>query len=336
MLTVAIPTFNRNEQIFDLLRILLPQINQYSNICQLLIIDNCSSQPVQESLNQLISQFPDISIKIHRNQVNVGLSANLLRCFEFCETEWMWLLGDDDLVYDRACECILEKMRRNSSSHFIHFASNLGKRTSEFTALGLDELLEKIDSYDNLGFLSVGVYKVSFFKPYIPVAYSYDYTLFPHIVLLFMAFEKDNLEAVFSNQEIVQHIRPPEGKAWSKLELYHRLLIILEVPSLSHSNRILLYKKIMMNRRLEEYITTRYLLQAIQEGSSKNAIYKFDHSMFRLFYFEKNVFRKFKVFIYRLLFINPALWVKLINLILGSFNKPTLKISDYPTLLRRI
>lgn len=323
MLTIAIPTYDRNEEIINLLSVLLPQVSQCSYICQILIVDNCSPQPVNESIDKIISDFPDVQVTVHRNLANVGLAANLLRCFEFCNTEWMWLLGDDDLVFNNACELIISKIKDNPDSHFIHFASNLGKRTTEFCAIGVNELLDKIDNYDNFNFISVGVYRIIFFKPYISLGYLYDYTISPHIVLLIKGFAEHNLKVTFTNREIVEHIRPSEEKAWSRLEFYHRLFIILEIPCFNHEQRQILYQKIKMNRRLEEYITTRYLIKAIQEGS-QNIKFKFDHSMFRIFYYEQNLFRKIKICLYHLLFINPSISIKLINLLLALLNRPIL------------
>jgi glycosyltransferase involved in cell wall biosynthesis len=336
MLTIAIPIYDRNEEIINLLNVLLPQVSQYSQICQVLIVDNCSPQPVNESINEIISHFPDVQVTIHRNSVNVGLAANLLRCFEFCETEWMWLLGDDDLVFDNACELIINKIEDNPDSHFIHFASNLGKRIAEFSATGIDELLNKIDNYDNFNFISVGVYRISFFKPYISLGYLYDYTLCPYIALIIKAFSEQNLKMIFTNKEIVTHIRPAEEKAWSRLEFYHRLFIILEIPCLSHDQRLILYQKIKTNRRLEEYITTRYLLKAIQEEDYQDAKFKFDHSIFRIFYYEQNLLRKIKICLYRLLFLKPSLSIKLINFILTLLNKPKLSNDDCLLSIERI
>ena len=51
MITIAIPTYNRNRTLKENLRLLLPQL---TDRCRLLIIDNCSDTPVAETLADLL------------------------------------------------------------------------------------------------------------------------------------------------------------------------------------------------------------------------------------------------------------------------------------------
>ena len=92
-LTVAIPTFDRNQTLREHLASLLPQLTPD---CTLLIIDNCSPTPVIETIRDLLDGYPSLSVRVDRNQTNIGAGANILRCLERCETEWLWVLGDDD------------------------------------------------------------------------------------------------------------------------------------------------------------------------------------------------------------------------------------------------
>lgn len=85
-LTIAIPTFNRNEILEKHIQFLLPQISEE---CTLLIIDNCSMVSVENTIGYLLSKYPLLNYKIIRNKVNIGGNANILRCVELCETEWL-------------------------------------------------------------------------------------------------------------------------------------------------------------------------------------------------------------------------------------------------------
>jgi abequosyltransferase len=82
-LTIAIPTYNRSEQIKATISLLLPQLTPE---CFLLIIDNHSDVPVSESLAALLATLPQSQYSIVRNRVNIGGNANIVRCFELCDT----------------------------------------------------------------------------------------------------------------------------------------------------------------------------------------------------------------------------------------------------------
>ena len=93
-LTITIPTYNRSEALSKTVRQLLPQLTQE---CNLLIVDNASETPAIAVLGELLLAWPDVNIQIHRNRYNVGMCGNFMRCFELCDTEWLWILGDDDI-----------------------------------------------------------------------------------------------------------------------------------------------------------------------------------------------------------------------------------------------
>src|SRR5207302_549928 len=121
---IAIPTYNRNRFLVETVQRLLPQL---SAACRLLIIDNCSDEPAAEALRPVIGAETDAPVRIVRNGVNVGAIANIMRCFELCETEWMWLLGDDDRPEPDAVSTILAHIRSQPAALFFNFVcSNLG------------------------------------------------------------------------------------------------------------------------------------------------------------------------------------------------------------------
>lgn len=127
ILTVAIPTYDRNAILRKHLALLMPQLTPD---CELLIIDNCSPTPVIETIGDLLDSYPEVNARVERNRVNIGAGANLLRCIERCETEWIWVLSDDDLPKPDAIETILkntEKALSVYSSITLRY-SKLGKR----------------------------------------------------------------------------------------------------------------------------------------------------------------------------------------------------------------
>src|SRR6478752_9952102 len=115
ILTVAIPTFDRPLRVCERIRELLPQLN---GSVKLLIIDNNSPDDVE---NYVRIAFPDLPENVHfrRNRSNVGLAGNICRCIEYAESEWVWLLGDDDQVMPDAIAAITEALAAVPENHHV-------------------------------------------------------------------------------------------------------------------------------------------------------------------------------------------------------------------------
>ena len=69
LLTIAIPTYNRGEQLLRTLGRLLPQLDER---CELLVIDNHSDHPVAAVLAGVTSTRPEVPVRIIRNPSNAA------------------------------------------------------------------------------------------------------------------------------------------------------------------------------------------------------------------------------------------------------------------------
>lgn len=133
-LTIAIPTYNRPDAIEKQIRLLLPQLN---NQVQLIVYDNFSEPSVKSLfIEKELNQFTLI-----RNRVNVGGDANIARCFENCETMWLWTLSDDDFVRKDVVEYLLEKVNNNSEAVFLNFCEG-----HSFKTVGFKQIISKFKS----------------------------------------------------------------------------------------------------------------------------------------------------------------------------------------------
>lgn len=116
ILTIAIPTYNRNEQIQKQIRLILPQL---TDEVKLVVYDNCSEIPVKSLFNENELQL----FTIIRNSVNIGGDANIARCFETCETEWLWTLSDDDYIRENGIMNVMQYVKSNKNATFINLWS---------------------------------------------------------------------------------------------------------------------------------------------------------------------------------------------------------------------
>jgi len=212
-LTVAIPTYNRNEALKNTVELLLPQLQP--TVC-VKVFDNCSDIAAADTLQP----YAQANVSVVRNEVNVGMSGNFIKCFEQCETEWLWVLGDDDLPAPNAIETILRYTHTYPDVVFVKFDSNLSGyeeyNLEDVVSIGQEQLIENMKSFGNFLFLSSGVYRMSSLKESIKNAYYFASTYAPQVALV-LDYTRKHVESktLYSKQSIVEWKEPIQEHKWN-------------------------------------------------------------------------------------------------------------------------
>jgi glycosyltransferase involved in cell wall biosynthesis len=308
-LLVTIPNYNRREQLLATLSALR---KQWTGQFSVLVLDDCSEDSIQSAI---FNTFPDAPqwVRFIRHQNRVGLSANIVLCFYNADSEWMWLLGNDDELAENAVDVILNAMRDNPDACFINFASNLAARSETRTVKGLDGLLGQLDSHSNLNFISTGVYRVKHFKKYIATGYHYGYTFSPHLAMLFSLLRiSPHQTVVLHCKEICKH-RPARNskEKWSRIDFCLGAAALLELEGLTFKQRRLLANSLATSGKVHEFIALQLLAEC--QGQPSGAVQKFILRAFvqRYFYFDRSVSRWIKKQVYPMMFWAPrfAWWL---------------------------
>ncbi|RZK45346.1 MAG: glycosyltransferase [Hymenobacter sp.] len=225
ILTIAIPTYNRNEKVKRIIDILSPQLNSYVKIK---IIDNCSSEPVANTIKDYLHIE---GIEVVRNKVNVGMSGNFIKCFELCDTEWLWMLGDDDYPLVNAVEIVMSHLNQWPNSSFFNFNSFMScGRSRDLSVMGVEELVKKLDSFGNLLCISLGVYNINKLFKGLRFAYQFGYSLAPQTAFLFAGLGDG--QVILSNSELIDfslHDTSPND-LWSWISLSLVIGVLTELP----------------------------------------------------------------------------------------------------------
>jgi glycosyltransferase involved in cell wall biosynthesis len=183
--TVFIPTYERPQALRRTVTALLPQLGDQ---VRLHIIDNHSPTPVTEVLADLL----DERIRVLRNRVNIGGNANLMRCFETCETEWMWMPGDDDFPDSDAIQTILTAISEaDEKTTYLNFSGKgLVSHPGTIRIQSYDAMLEACSDravVSNVLFISVSVYRVSRLRRYLKYGFQNTSTCAPKMILVFIS-----------------------------------------------------------------------------------------------------------------------------------------------------
>jgi len=128
LLSIAIPTYNRIPYLKDLLGLLLPQIaTTEPNDVELIISNNASTDGTDEFCRGLkLAQ-----LRYWENKTNIGGDRNFLKCIREAKGEYIWLIGDDDLVHHGAVKQVLEILKINKPGLLIA-AENDKKEISSY------------------------------------------------------------------------------------------------------------------------------------------------------------------------------------------------------------
>lgn len=97
VLTIAIPVYER----FDYFPQAVESVLSQTIVPKIIVVDNASSH------NKFKQYCAANSIRYYHNDQNVGMFANWNKCFEYSNTEYVMILGDDDLLENNYVELFL-------------------------------------------------------------------------------------------------------------------------------------------------------------------------------------------------------------------------------------
>lgn len=227
-LSIGIPTFNRKEQLQKQLESIFRQ--DLANIDEIIIVDNHSDYNVQE----LVDRFNSDIIRLVINPFNIKMSTNMMSPFLYCNSEWLWLLSDDDETLENSIQDILLEINNSASNtgmlKFSHYHENPKQKD-----IIVHDLNEYIDYYydesnirsGELVFMSTNVYNVKNIINYLCFGYEYSYTFVGFLVPIFKALDDKVISVSFSSKPIVKYI-PPRDNGYS----YHT--VAMGLSTLSH------------------------------------------------------------------------------------------------------
>jgi hypothetical protein len=239
LLTVAIPTFNRHDFLRETLRALRGQARE--NL-ELVVVDNCSTSPVEPLVQEALGGS-GWSFRVVRNPVNVGLCANILRCFEVAAGDWVWILSDDDVIEPRAVEVILETIEKYPSLLFATYTQAVAPNYREQICESVDEFFLALNSIPQVIFISTSLYHRGKLTPYLNLAYNFIDSGAPQTALLLLAgLDQPNQELAYLSTRIASWQPPSPEQSYSHFSSIgqHRLLPLCGERVRGHFARLLL------------------------------------------------------------------------------------------------
>lgn len=260
-LTIFIPTFNRPQQL-DRLLAQLARLRQHHDF-RVIVSDNCSTEKLPA-----IQRYEALGFQFTRTSANLGGSANILRAFLMTETEYLWIIGDDDLPGDDALRRIEEDLRGGYDLINYEFNDSGRPRTRPRALTGetLDGFLSQMDHLSATLFISINIYRVRRFTPFLRFGYDAGFAWMPHLAVTLAALKHHApLRYLYSNHQIVTNgwESTPEELRWNYAQVAPRFPTILRLLDFTDAQRTLLRRKVFECLHpgffLQQILATRHL-----------------------------------------------------------------------------
>ena len=200
LLSIVIPAYDRPDQLrFGLYRFITQILGRYEDEVEIIICDDATPGDRLAGIRDIASKYR--FVRFHRNQVNLGLEANLIASTAQASGEYLWVFGDDDfldrrkalanlLLYLRSRShdvCVLNRTRRSRdlASLLSDNWMSLDPGRS-FAYAGLRPFCLDHGFISVIGFISVCVFKR---EPFVAVEPTpYVGTMYPQLGALLQAF----------------------------------------------------------------------------------------------------------------------------------------------------
>jgi len=281
-LSICIPTYNRATLLKNCLQSIISIKSASTTNFQVCISDNCSTDNTEDIVHWAQQQIP---IKYQKNDKNLGMSQNFVNVVQMSEGEFIWMIGDDDLVMPLAIKVLFNLFFKHPSVDFIYVNSyhltteyvlsypqpfdlkNLPKKMNTFSSFKKDGEIAFLDlvnpkiSFDFLGGIFLCVFKrrnwilnVEFLDKEALKdlkTFSHFDNTFPHLKIFSKAFSKSL--AYFHKQPI--SICLTGAREWGEYSRLMRSIRFVEALELYRRNGLKFYKYIYYrNHALKNFI----------------------------------------------------------------------------------
>ena len=151
LLSICIPNFNRANCLDNCLNSIVISKKNSNLKFEVCISDNNSSDNIENVINSYKSK---LNINFKKNKRNVGLGKNILNVVSMAKGEFVWILGNDDLIVPKALKS-LEKLFSKKNEVDFYFVNSFNLQSFKvldspqpFNTENLPNNMEKFSKID--------------------------------------------------------------------------------------------------------------------------------------------------------------------------------------------
>lgn len=121
LLSICIPTFNRSRYLENCLESIRHSLGQSDLRVEICISDNAS---VDNTLDIVAHASHTLPLKYRRNKINLGMAQNFLDVVAMATGDYVWLIGDDDLLMQDGIGKLLNLIEKYPGTDFFYVNAN--------------------------------------------------------------------------------------------------------------------------------------------------------------------------------------------------------------------
>jgi glycosyltransferase involved in cell wall biosynthesis len=230
-ISICIPTYNRAFHLNNCLHSIISNKSRLLIDFEICVSDNCSTDETEKVVRRAQQS---IDIKYNKNTKNLGVSRNFLNVVGMAQGEFVWLLGDDDLLMPYALERLNDLISQHPNVDFFYVnaysmemkfvysfpqpfnTSNLPEKLKPFSSFPRSSEMKFMDlidpkiSFDFLGGMFLSVFKRENWEQNVDAldelamkderVFSHFDNTFPHVKIFSKAFV--NSKAFFNTEPL--------------------------------------------------------------------------------------------------------------------------------------
>lgn len=207
MLTICIPTYPARQD--SCLR-LISQLCEHKELSSISVkVSYNGSARQADGFRRRVVERAGKPVLVSANGTDIGGNANILRCVELADTEWVWIIGDDDEARPGALAAIIEDIGQFGEQALAFQYSTSIKQYERQCLLASAEELFRVAHPGNSNLISTNIINANIMKRYLPGAYKMLYTNCVMLSMVLAAIESEGRGVLISNRSVINWVPSP-------------------------------------------------------------------------------------------------------------------------------
>jgi hypothetical protein len=170
-LSICLPTFNRSKMVINQLQFFQNEILGFENKIEIIVSDNCSNNNSKHELANFRQE--NTFFELYFQEKNLGLIGNSMFLLEKANSEYIWFVGDDDVLDKGIISKTFEIFNNHNDITYVFFNHDCFKNDvsnvidkfdlTEFNGYHKsfgDKMLKLLNSYGTINmFMTSNIYK---------------------------------------------------------------------------------------------------------------------------------------------------------------------------------
>jgi hypothetical protein len=238
-LTIAIPTYERPYNLINLFKSLIKEYSKLDDTkksyINIYISDNTRSEKNIIINKELVQDFKKVINKTYYdfNKYNIGGNYNILKCIEYPDSGWVWVIGDDDILVNNSLNYIFDLIQKFNDYSSMTFCSTqnfenpletVDDYNEIFISNNISDYLENV-YLNNACFIPCNIYNTKYYNLFSDIICETTFTQYPHFSYALLCLDS-GYKNVSTNKIIVASLPP----TWERINVDSRLFSLFLLP----------------------------------------------------------------------------------------------------------